>query len=256
MFHRTKENFTMENLDFLNIAKQDITNVWNPERFSIQRKPIYVGTVNNKEAFSSLKVSCLDMLIKLPNGEIKIPYYDKNVNEVVQRCVDFEKTINPNWENYYLYLTMDPRSVTEGKTQRREGAHFDGMQGAIYKQKLPGCHSYIVSSKLPTKFYLQPFDARDLDENLQNWFFELGKQTLQEKSFYPEPFDIYFMSCYQVHESVKADKNLDRTFMRVEFSLKKFNRIGDTINPLIYTGWKFINRDIPSHLITISTGLG
>lgn len=40
------------------------------------------------------------------------------------------------------------------------------------------------------------------------------------------------MTAYNVHESTAASTSGLRTFVRLEFSLKKFDREGNTINPL------------------------
>lgn len=229
---------------------EDIVHPWNPERFLLPRLPIYVGKVRDRCAFLSEKVSCLDMLIKIPFGEVKIPYSDRSIIEIVNQCVAFEKTINPNWNNYYAYLTIDQRFVRQGLTHRREGIHFDGMQGAAYSHKLFACHSYLVCDTLPTRFYVQEFGAKYLNEIYDNWFVELGKQATIQKVFYPQPFDIFLMTAYQIHEAVPASKSTERTFMRVEFTLKQYNRVGNTLNPLIQVGWKFVDREIPKPLRT------
>ena len=75
---------------------EDISQRWNPDHFLFPRFPTYVGKVLNRSAFLSKKVSCLDMLLKIPLGEIKIPYFDRSIIEVVEQCVEYEKTINPN----------------------------------------------------------------------------------------------------------------------------------------------------------------
>ena len=127
---------------------------------------------------------------------------------------------------------------------------FDGMQGAAYPRKLPVCHSYIVCDTLPTRFYVQGFGTKYLNEIKNNWFVELGKQATIEKVFYPKPFDIFLMTAYQVHEAVPASVSTWRTFMRIEFTLKQYNRVGNTVNPLIPVDWKFVDREIPKYLRT------
>lgn len=188
------------------------------------------------------------MLIKKTFGNVRVPYSDRSLSEIIDRCLEYEKNINPNWNHYYTYLTIDQRFVEAGFTHRREGIHFDGMQGVAYPQKMPVCHSYIVCNTLPTRFYLHKFLAIHLSEARNNWFFELEQQAQKEIVFYPKPFDIFLMTAYQVHEAVPAINFTTRTFVRVEFTLKKYNRIGNTVNPLMRIDWEFIDREIPVHL--------
>ncbi|MEM9220011.1 MAG: hypothetical protein AAGD25_37505 [Cyanobacteria bacterium P01_F01_bin.150] len=230
------------------IALEDISTRWNPERFAIARQPQYVGRLTRYADMAQPKVSCLDMLIKKPGGPFKIPYSSPSILEFAHRCLAYERMVNPNWHRYYAYLTVDQRTVSPGLTHRREGVHFDGMQGVAYGQKLPVCHSYVVSNTLPTRFYVHPFGASHLDEQYDNWYVEMGKQALKRLSFQPCPFDIFLMTAYQLHESVVATRRVKRTFMRLEFTLKQYNRIGNTLNPLLMVNWTFIDREIPMHL--------
>lgn len=223
-------------------------DLWNPERFQAEQRPTLVGEIAAKEQFSSRLPSCLDMPIKMPGGEFRIPYRNRAVAEFIQRCVEHEKTINSQIDQCHAYLTIDQRFIDPGKTHRRGGAHFDGMQGERYASRLPADHSYVVSDVNPTKFYMHPFTAQGLSAKHHNWFRELAKQTDQSKTFAPAPYTIYMMTAYQMHESPVAAEPGMRTFMRLEFSRKMFDRIGNTKNPLIDTGWNYKDRPIPPHL--------
>ena len=218
-------------------------------RFQDLQSPDRVGEITHRSEFSSSLPSCLDMPIKFPKGDIRLPYTNKAVSEFVARCIEYEKSINPDLGNYYCYLTIDQRTVKAGSTHRNPGAHFDGMQGVEYLDKLPADHSYIVCDFNPTHFYNQNFDPRNLDMKWDNWFKELSKQIDDRKLFIPNPFEIYLMSAYQMHTSPVIPEIHQRTLMRMEFSLKKFNRVGNTINPLLKTEWKYIPRPIPKHLV-------
>ena len=186
------------------IAREDISTRWAPERFAIARHPQYVGPLTHRADMTQPTVSCLDMLIKKPGGAFHIPHASPSIFEFAHRCLAHEQCINPNWHRYYAYLTIDQRTVCPGLTHRREGIHFDGMQGASYRQKFPVCHSYVVSNTLPTLFYVHAFGASHLDEQYDNWYVEMGKQTLGQVTFQPEPFDIFLMTAYQLHEAIRA----------------------------------------------------
>ena len=238
----------MKYLRLFETFNKEILGKWNPKNFGKENIPEIVGEIDNKKIFSNPgKVSVLDMLVKLPNGDIKIPFKDKSINEIVDRVIKHEKEINPNWENYYMYLTLHQSFVKKGDSQRRGGAHFDGMQGSNYKDKLPICHSYIISDEVPTVFHTNPFDTSDLTDK-DNWFKKLSKQVDDDYNYNIKPYTIYFMTAYHLHSAMPTDKDTFRTFVRIEFSLKKFDREDNTRNPLINVKWNWKNRDIPKGL--------
>lgn len=142
----------MKNIDLL---KEDIKNNWNPKRFNLIRYPEVIGSIENKNDFDNHFRSVLDMPIKIPNSEICLPKDLKrdSLVEMINKCVEFEKSINENFDNYYIYLTVHHCKVEKGESQRRLGAHIDGMQGERYKEKMPVCHSYLASNIIPTRFF-------------------------------------------------------------------------------------------------------
>lgn len=239
----------LNKLENLAILKEDINQVWNPERFNLTRNPHVIGSIKQKEDFLKDIRSVLDMPIKIPNSDILIPkdIDTPSIREIVDKALAFEQTINPNWGNYYTYLTIHHSFVKANSTQRRAGAHIDGMQGVCYKEKLPVCHSYLVSNTTPTCFFNHPFPS-NLDEATQNWFYEFDKVKDYTKASYSKPFEINLMTAYSVHESTFAKEDTVRTFVRIEFSLKEFNRIGNTINSLFNLDWRYEDLSIPKNL--------
>lgn len=237
---------TQENLQVLT---EDIQNVWTPLRFGLTRQPHVVGKLAAKEDFLKEVPSVLDMPIKLPFSEIRIPkeHDTESIREIIAKSLAFEKNINPEWEKYHIYLTVHHSFVEAATTQRRAGAHIDGMQGERYPVKIPVCHSYLVSNAVPTCFFNHPFQT-DLCEKIQNWFYEFDKVKDYSRSSLSKPFEINLMTAYSLHESTAATEDTIRTFVRLEFSLKQFNRIGNSVNPLFELDWDFEERPIPAHL--------
>lgn len=235
----------------LDILKEDIYNGWNPSRFDIVRFPESLGFVpeNLRKDFDKNIRCVLDMPIKIPGSEIKIPSDLKSVSimHVIGKCYDYEKSINPNIDDYYIYLTIHHSEVKKGESQRRLGAHIDGMQGERYKDKLPVCHSYLVSNIIPTRFFNHKFPT-NLCEKTQNWFYEFDKLKDYNFSCLSKPYEINMMTAYNVHESTVSEEEGVRTFIRLEFSLKKFDRIGNTINEELNLDWNYVDRAIPKHL--------
>jgi len=231
----------------LELLVEDIRMEWDPDRFQIPHGPYVVGTVS-PEWVQSPKGDVLDMPIKLPHGEFRIPVGD-DMKKIVKMCADFEKKINPDWQDYHCYLTINQGTIQPGKTQRNPGVHFDGMQGVRYTEKLKVCHQYLVSSALPTTFYVQPFDTSQLNPDTHNWFKAFESQVREENRFNPKPFELVLLTVYCPHAAKTAEKPTERTFVRVEFSLKQFNRLGNSTNPQLNTGWTYEAQPIPKHLI-------
>lgn len=226
---------------------EDINSVWSPSRYAIEHTPLTIGQVPPSWLLSR-KSNVLDMPIKLPRGEFVVPgFAGEGVKDIVGRCLEAEKELNQDWEAYHCYLTINQGVVRSSETQRNPGVHFDGMQGTRYSPKLKACHQYLVSSALPTTFYVQSFDATALDADRDNWFTAFGRQADESCRYFPAPFDLVLMTAYCVHAATVAAITTSRTFVRVEFSLKQFNRRGNTINPLLETGWTYEDRPIPIH---------
>ncbi|WP_253476791.1 hypothetical protein [Natronocella acetinitrilica] len=199
------------------------------------------------------------MLIKLPRGEIRLPspYATHTaVNDLLEQILAFEQQLlGDDWEDYHLYLTVDCRSVPAGHTQRNPGWHFDGMQGVRYPKKLPICHQYVVSNSIPTEYAGAPLDAGGLDERKDNWFEVLGgmlpEDGLRELG---QPYRIEAMSAYQLHRASVAEETAQRMFMRLDFSLKQQDRLGNTRNPLLAAPWVFVGRTSLGASLPTETG--
>lgn len=241
-----------------NIAKtniqtviDDITHKFERGRFSISRLPVKVGRLENHR-FGTALPSCLDMLVYVPGGEISIPDVykcDLAIMDVIKQAVDHEDKLMPSWrDTHYVYITVDQRMITAGRTHRNGGWHFDGMQGIRYLDKLEVCHQYVVSDNNPTEFSNVVVDATNLDEATDNWFIELGKQVPDDAElFVPETYDIMMMTAYQLHRSpvAKPEHEGQRTFIRMDFTKKKFDRVGNTINPALPAPFEFYPRPLP-----------
>ena len=152
---------------------------------------------------------------------------------------------NKLFDDYWMYLTIDSGEIEPGKTQRNSGVHIDGIQGSRYKKKFLNDHCFIIADSIPTKFFNFKFDVpKDEFGNPDydiNWY-EKSKgslrddmTTLSKKHDHKTYDEGIFMSGLQLHE---ADMNtkpypIKRTFFRLEFVQKAYDRIGDTINPIL-----------------------
>ena len=194
------------------------------------------------------------MVVKLSGQShltIPAPYLEHpGVQAFLALCDSKERSLlQALYPDYYAYLTVDNRLVLAGATHRNAGWHFDGMQGARYKIKLPACHQYVVSDCLPTEFVCAAYDATQLDENTDNWFASLSVQVLDsDPRFTPQPLQVVLISAYQLHRSVPASTAQRRMFMRLDYSLKQQDRLGNTQNPLLPAPWPYVSRNLPAHL--------
>jgi hypothetical protein len=186
------------------------------------------------------------MVIKMRGGKIVLPDFLKTkIEKVLKLVLDYENKL-VDIDEYFCYLTINQGEVKKGKAQRNPGAHFDGMQGKMYPKKLKICHQYLVSNCNPTIYYKGGFDFSKLNEREDNFFRECDRQKKAGEQIKENL--LYFQSAYQVHESPVTEKNINRTFIRIEFSLKEFNRIGNSLNPKVNTGWRWEERGIPTNL--------
>lgn len=225
-----------------------ILQPWNLKHLLTSHKPVKIGEIVNREKFSQPVTSVLNMPIKMPGSEIRIPGELEQFREFLQKIIDHEKAINPRMDEFYMYLTVDQNAVKKGLTHRRPGVHIDGVQGARYAVKLPPEHLYSASDRLGTVFYDQAFDLTALDPAKQHVHAELERQAKEENARATPDFDIAFWDSYSVHRADIATEDLFRTFIRVEFSMKQYDSDGDTHNPLFDYDWKPVARPIPADL--------
>lgn len=221
---------------------------WSLKYLLQSHKPVKIGGIEDKAAFSKPVTSVLNMPIKLLNGKVTVPVELEQFREFLQKVIDHEKAVNPDFDEYYMYFTVDQHEVKKGSTHRRPGVHIDGVQGARYAVKLPPEHLYSASDALGTVFYDQRFDLTALDPAKQHVHAELERQASEGNARATPDFDIAFWDSYSVHRADLAKEDLMRTFVRVEFSRKKYDSEGDTVNPALDYHWERIARPIPADL--------
>ena len=240
--------------EHLATLRGDLDGVFDPARFSIQRQPVGIGHLA-EGSLAGEHPCCLDMLVHLPGGSLVLPEpyrSHKGIQSFIAICCEFEDGLVPDWrETHYAYLTIDRRIVRAGRSHRSGGWHFDGMQGARYPEKIQACHQYVVSDRLPTEFTDAATDASGLSELHHHWFEELGRQVGGDaRVFTPEPMEVAVMSAYQLHRSkvASAEEEGWRTFLRLDFSLKQQDRLGNTVNPNLVAPFVYVPRDLPAGL--------
>jgi hypothetical protein len=240
---------------------------WDPGKYLIARAPIDIGVVSDLDAFAAALppavfensfcqagTPVLDMPIKFPESLFRLPPELQRHAGAVQQIIDYEKAVNEFVDRYFCYLTIDQAWVRGGEFHRRPGAHFDGIQGARYATKLWPDHCYIVSSDAGTgtTFYVQGFDFRNADVAAVNWRPLVSLQANEQNTLFAEAGHIYMIDAYVAHRCTQSLTDVRRTFLRVEFSLKVYDKLGNSVNPLFQDQpsypWQYVDRPLPAGL--------
>jgi hypothetical protein len=219
--------------------------------FRTPRRPVSLGLLDEAERLSFSQPGVprtLDMPIKFPGSAFRVPRDFAQFLPVIQRVADFEAAVNAAcYDEYYCYLTVDQGQVPKGVLQREAPCHVDGFQGARFRPKVRCNHTYVVSDSVPTVYYVQPFAVDHLDEERHNFFWEFNRQVAQTKSahaFRPMAYEVNLMDCYTVHRGDAAPHDLMRTWLRLSFEVRIFDRLGNAHNPLFRYDWQMVPRDI------------
>lgn len=226
-----------------------INTIWDLNKFDKINYPYVLPSClkeEDKVAFSTQKgIRVLDIPVKFPNTEYKIPSYLNQFLPVIDVIKSHSHSINSNIDAYFCYITVDQGIVEKGKSQRVKGCHVDGFQGIRVNPKVEIDYGYVVSDALPTKFYLQPFPVKNLDYEKHNFFEAFQTMAVQNKVWIPKDYDIVLLDSYVVHESPVTDVEKYRTFFRMTYSVRKYDRAGNTKNDLFDYTWDYKTRDIP-----------
>lgn len=233
---------------------EEMNTIWNLDKFHQTRTPIKVDTLNQYEReLMDIKndIRILDMPIKFPDSnEFRIPEELRQFIPIFQKIINIEYSINNRMSEYYCYLSVAQNVVRQGTLHREAPCHVDGFQGALWNPKVEINHTYTVENGIPTTFYNQPFDFSLLDDKKHNFFWEMNRQVALTNSQYAhtfDPYDIVLMNAYNVHRGSECqEKEKYRTWIRLSFEKRIFNRLGNTHNPMFEYNWNMIPRDIES----------
>ncbi len=223
---------------------------WDLDNFNKAHTPKLIGTVKNKNEFSLHSTRVLDMPIRFPGTEYRLPTQFLRYRDTIQQIIDHEHATNPYIDDYFAYLTIDSGVVNKGATQRHGGCHVDGFQGSRIKRKTLVNRSYVVSDRDTTQFFCHSFMIDHLDDTKHDFFLDFDLQSELRYSVRPDPYQIAFMDAYQVHRAMPAKITAHRTFLRLSFDVKEFDRLGNTHNPLFDYEWDMVVRNAKSTLTT------
>ncbi len=222
---------------------------------AVPRRPVSLGVLAADEVAVFARpdaVRVLDLPVKMPDcAEYRLPRALAQFTGAIQRIVDVEHHLNPHHADYHAYLTIDQRWVEPGTLHREAPCHVDGFQGARWQPKCFTNHTYTVSDRLPTAYYLQPFNFSQLDDRVHDFFWEMNAKvadTNEAHRWQPRDNELTLMDCYTVHRGVENDTGarVFRTWMRLSFEERRriFDRLGNGHNPLFDYAWEMVDRDI------------
>ncbi|MBI2102525.1 hypothetical protein HYT55_01700 [Candidatus Woesearchaeota archaeon] len=229
---------------------KDLNTLWDLEQFKIPRVPVSFGYLpeEQRDFFSRPGVTrVLDMPIRFPGTDYRLPKELAQFKDVISRVANIEEAINPQHSVYYCYLTIDQRTVKAGTLHREAPCHVDGFQGARWPTPLPINHTYTISDTIPTVYYPQPFFLDNLDIAKHDFFWEFNRQVAMANSQSAirfSPFELTLMNAYCVHRGDDAVQDTCRTWLRLSYEVRIFDRLGNAHNPLFDYDWKMVERDI------------
>ncbi len=227
--------------------------LWDIRFYNQENLPIVIGTLKNKKSFSSKYkkkgLRFLDLPIHMPDQGWKIPDHLIQFKEVIQRAVQHERVINPNFEkDHYVYITVDQGTVKPHLSQRRAGWHGDSYRKINSLKKdvtISTDNIYVVADCCPTLFLKGPFPIEDVNpedvDAVTKRFADIGKD--KKPIMYPA-FTVLKMDPYCVHDAGinDSDKPVFRTFVKISFSKIKYTKLGNAKNQLFDYHWPKIPR--------------
>ncbi len=229
---------------------RDIDTPWDIRKHAEARQPVSLGMLMDTEHSSFVQPlppfagHLLDMPIKFPHTDVRVPGELASCIPVIRRIVDNEAQLNPSYAEYYAYLSIHQGWVRPGQRQRETPAHVDGFQGPRWEKKHPANHSYLVSDTLQPDFYPVDFPLEHIDLNFDDIYAEFTRRIEQGVTTWsPRDLELILMDCYCVHRSRIAQELVFRTWLRVSWETRVFDRLGNTHNPLFDYDWKMVARD-------------
>jgi len=229
-----------ETLESNERLKED-ERVFTYERYSEEiHPPIKIESVGT-EILNKEYHRCLDMPLRLAGSEeYRLPEEWWGLQELIESIISLEHHHNPNWIEYNTYLTIDCKEVDPEEQQRHGGLHVDGFQGERILKKTKVNRNYVATTNGGTRFYPQRFVVAD--PKYFNVF--MGFDLQAEDFIIAEPDTVYFMDAYSVHESGFAEFKGLRTFIRLTYDVKEFDRLGNTHNSAIDYSWDMVERNV------------
>ncbi len=239
------------------LVLRDLNTPWDVAKHAEARRPVSLGIVATdvQEAFvRELPPWCrhvLDMPIKFPGTGVRVPNALASFVPALQQILDIEAQPNPAYDAYYAYLSIHQARIEPGERMRENPYHVDGFQGPRWPHKHPVNHSYLLADALPTVFYPRSFPLDHLDLGLDDIYAEFARLIEgdpQTPTWRAADFDLVLMDAYCVHRGDVATVPVTRTWLRVSWETRIFDRLGNAHNPLFRYDWPMVARDTDTRI--------
>jgi thymidylate kinase len=228
----------------------NIDRLWTQDAFAEPRHPPYkVASVQNRDAFSAPvpePSQVQDMPIKFPrNPEYRIPRELAQFEEVCRVVANFWAFVSQHSEDYFCYMSVSSHELLPWEIQRRPGLHCDGFQSCRHTDNAFGEYAFVISDAVPTVWYIESFDVSNLDRSKDDFFVHFSEKAKPYQTCDTSPYDIVMMDPYCLHSPAtnKSLESVQRTFIRLMFSTREYDRAGNHHNALFDYSWKMEARD-------------
>jgi len=231
---------------------EEVGTVFSLQGFEHPRTPLIIGEGVPSGIPVGTRLSSLPL--KFPYGKYRIPNELSSIRNILERCISFEHTINPDIRDYYAYLTLHRTEVSLGDVQRGAVIHSDGIQGPRIQPKEPIERGYSLVDRFPPRFFIQAFDMSGVDADLHILDPVFESQADATRSVVFPTKAIVLFDTYCVHQALPATEEGSRTFLRLAYSTRQYDRLGNSVNKLFEEeyeeqGWNFQPRPLPSNLV-------
>ncbi len=236
----------------------NLDRVFDYAEFSKPRHPpVSIGFLQNTSDFDcpfpADSLQAQDMPIAFPGGiyEYRIPSLYMKLEEPIRLIANAWHAIQPHPERYYAYLSISHGLVPPWQSLRRPSIHCDGFQSARVEPKQLGEYAFVASNALPTIFYIESFDTSELDPAKDDFFVHYSKITSKRPKDCQRPYEISMMDPYCLHAAVinATDEAVLRTFIRIQYSTRIYDRVGNAHNPAFDYQWEMVRREAQLDLI-------
>lgn len=233
----------------------NINKPFDPKHFSDNPSyPISLGSLEDKDTFSKWGPvpQAQNLPIKMPFTDYRLPKNLQQFEELIQKIADFWHAVNPDYGNYYYcYFSVAQSHIPSGSYQRRGHIHSDGFQSHWIKPKLFSDVSFIVSDTSSTEFFFQPFDTSSLNPSIHNYFRYFKKNVKLNPERLRRPYEVLAMDAYTLHRAIRneSSRTIRRTFVRVMFSVIRWQSKHNAHNPMFEYQWPSRERTLLSKLI-------
>ena len=204
---------------------------FDPRQFARGEGPLVVARIKDKATFASVDSyprQGRQLVIKLPGTPVQLPTELHQFNELLQKVIDHNASINPAFEESFVRLSFF-RGDTVATSERNVSLqpHPDQLP-SLKPEFAPGelDFTYTCFNTNPTLFFLQPFDITNDVEKARsglatNLYDTLAAQADRAHAVEGRAFDIHLSDCYLIHSAQPATTRVDRVFVKIDVSRRR-----------------------------------